>query len=110
MSALSLRFAAQVAALLFSTMVFSYDSLAQSWRDGTLENLPQPLMGGGWQENRARQQARDRETVESLRDFRRAESTWVWTETRVPDSGAPDSGGQGIILFRGTPSARSPNR
>ena len=105
MSAPSLRFAVQVAALLFS-----FDSLAQSWRDGTLENLPQPLMGGGWQENRARQQARDRSDVESMREFRRAESTWVWTETRVPDSGAPDSGGQGIILFRGTPSGRTPNR
>lgn len=105
MAAPSLRFAVQVAVLLFSV-----ETLAQSWRDGTLENLPQPLTGGGWQENRARQQARDRETVESLREFRRAESTWVWTETRVPDSSAPDSGGQGIILFRGTPSARSPNR
>jgi hypothetical protein len=101
MSVPSLRFAVQVAAL-----AFSIEALAQSWRDGTLENLPQPLTGGGWQENRARQQARDRETVESLREFRRFESTWVWTE--APSSQEP--GSQGVILFRGTPSGRTPNR
>jgi hypothetical protein len=105
MSAPSLRIAVQVAALLFA-----YQSFAQSpsWRDGTLENLPPPVMGS-WREDRARQQERDREQVESMREFRRSESTWVWTETRVPDSSGQPSD-QGIILFRGTPSGRTPNR
>jgi hypothetical protein len=105
MSGWSWRLAVQVAAL-----VFSYDGFAQSqgWRDGTLENLPAPVMGS-WREDRARQQERDRRDVESMREFQRSESTWVWTETRVPDTSGQPSG-EGIILFRGTPSARTPNR
>src|SRR5262245_1089436 len=97
----SLRYAVQVAALFLA-----YDSFAQapSWRDGTLEQLPPPLMGS-WREDRARQQQRDRDQVESMREFRQFESTWVWTETNV---GGPS--GQGVILFRGTPSGRTPNR
>jgi hypothetical protein len=100
MSAASLRIAAQVAALLFADEGFAQ---SPSWRDGTLEQLPPPVMGS-WREDRARQQARDRDQVDSMREFHRSESTWVWTETH------PDSGDQGIILFRGTPSARTPNR
>jgi hypothetical protein len=96
-----LRLAVQLVALLLAA-----DGLAQapSWRDGTLEQLPPPLMGGGWQEQRRLQQERDRAQVESMREFRRAETTWVWTEHQV---GSP---GQQILLFRGTPSARTPNR
>lgn len=96
----SLRLAVQVAALLFAC-----DCLAQapSWRDGTLEQLPPPLMGS-WQEDRRRQQERDRAQVETMREFRRAESTWIWTEHQVGDPNQP------LILFRGTPSGRTPNR
>jgi hypothetical protein len=104
MPAPSLRFAVQVVALLIA-YDGAYDGFAQapSWRDGTLEQLPPPLMGS-WQEDRRRQQERDRAQVESMREFRQSESTWVWTETNVGDPGRP------LILFRGTPSARSPNR
>lgn len=97
----SMRFTGQLLMLLLA-----FESLAQtpSWRDGTLEQLPPPLMGGGWQEQRRQQQERDRAQVESMREFRRAESTWVWTEHQA---GTPS---QPLILFRGTPSARTPNR
>jgi len=94
-------FAVQILALLLT-----WQGLAQSpsWRDGTLENLPPPVMGGNWREQRLQQQQRDRAQVESMQEFRRAESTWVWTEHNAGDANQP------LILFRGTPSARTPNR
>lgn len=84
-------------------LVVASHGLAQtpSWRDGTLEQLPRPLMGGNWVEQRRTQQERDRADVERLRDSDQARSTWVWTEAPV---------GTGITLWRGTPSARTPNR
>jgi hypothetical protein len=75
---------------------------AQTWRDGSAESDVQRL--DDWREARRTQQLRDRAEVDRVRDANRAEQRWVWTEQNVGNEAQP------LILFRGTPSARGPNR
>jgi hypothetical protein len=75
---------------------------AQTWRDGSAESDVQRL--DDWREARRNQQLRDRAEVDRVHDANRSEQRWVWTEQNVGTEAQP------LVLFRGTPSARSPNR